>query len=95
VLKVTFEGDVAMMAARNSAFSEKRDLHIGGLGANGQAALADPWIDDAIESSQPFLRKVRDAVENANHALRENPWAAMGLVAALGLTVGYLLSRRS
>jgi ElaB/YqjD/DUF883 family membrane-anchored ribosome-binding protein len=95
-----------MMAARNSAFSEKRDLHIGGLGANvqdGFASMADPWIDDTISPSRPFLRQAREAVQNtareavqnAKYALRDNPWAALGLGAALGLTVGYLLSRRS
>jgi ElaB/YqjD/DUF883 family membrane-anchored ribosome-binding protein len=98
VLQVTFEGDVAMMAARNSAFSDKKDLHVGGLGANAQArlvALADAPGRDAISRVRPFLQQAREAVQNANYALRNNPWAALGLGAALGLTVGYLLSRRS
>jgi ElaB/YqjD/DUF883 family membrane-anchored ribosome-binding protein len=98
VLKVTLEGDVAMLAARNSVFSEKKDLHVGGLGANARARLAsvaDPKVDDAITRARPFLQQARDAVQNANYALRNNPWAALGLGAALGLTVGYLLSRRS
>jgi ElaB/YqjD/DUF883 family membrane-anchored ribosome-binding protein len=106
VLQVTFEGDVAMIAARNSAFSGKKDLHFGGLGANAQARLAtmaDPRGHEAIVRARPFLQQARDAVQsvareavqNANHALRNNPWGALGLGAALGLTVGYLLSRRS
>ena len=95
-----------MIAARNSGFSEKRDLHVGGLGANAQArraTLADPRGRDAIRLSRPVLQQAREAVQNAarevvqnaNHALRDNPWAALGLAAALGLTVGYLISRRS
>ena len=95
-----------MIAARNSGFSEKRDLHVGGLGANAQARIAtlsDPRGRDTIRQSRPFLQQAREAVQsaareivqNANHALRDNPWAALGLGAALGLTVGFLISRRS
>jgi ElaB/YqjD/DUF883 family membrane-anchored ribosome-binding protein len=98
-----------MMAARNSTFSDKKDLHVGGLGANAQARLATRADAtgrtgrDAIRRARPFLQQAREAVQdaareavqNANHALRNNPWAALGLGAALGLTVGYLLSRRS
>jgi len=85
-----------MIAARNSVFSEKRDLHVGGLGANAQArvaTLADPRGHDAL--SRLFLQQAREVVQNANYALRDNLWAALGLGAALGLTVGYLISRRS
>jgi len=93
-----------MIAARNSVFSEKKDLHVGGLGANAQArvaTLADPRGHDTLP--RPFLQQVREAVQsaarevvqNANYALRDNLWAALGLGAALGLTVGYLISRRS
>jgi ElaB/YqjD/DUF883 family membrane-anchored ribosome-binding protein len=87
-----------MMAARNSAFTEKKDLHVGGLGANAQAGLgtmADLRGGDAIRPSRRFLRQAREVVLSANGALRDNPWAALGLGAALGITVGYLLSRRS
>ena len=95
-----------MIAARNSVFPEKKDLHVGGLGANAQARLATmagPKGHDAIIRGRPFLQQARDAVQsagrqavqNANYALRNNPWAALGLGAALGLTVGYLLSRSS
>jgi ElaB/YqjD/DUF883 family membrane-anchored ribosome-binding protein len=95
-----------MIAARNSAFSEKKDLHVGGLGANARARLAtmtDPKVRDAIVRTRPLLQQARDAVQsaareavqNANYALRNKPLAALGLGAALGLTVGYLLSRRS
>ena len=84
-----------MLVARNGAFSQKRDLHIGGLGANARAELptmAGPKARVAL-TSWPFLQQAREAVQNANHALGGNPWAALGLGAALGLTVGYLLSR--
>jgi ElaB/YqjD/DUF883 family membrane-anchored ribosome-binding protein len=86
-----------MIAARHSGFSEKRDLHVGGLGANGRARLATlaDRGHETIGLSRPFLQQAREIVKNANHALRDNPWAALGLGAALGLTVGYLISRRS
>ena len=85
-----------MIAARNSVFSEKKDLHVGGLGANAQArvaTLADPRGHDTLP--RLFLQQAREVVQNANYALRDNLWAALGLGAALGLTVGYLISRRS
>jgi len=95
-----------MIAARSSGFSGKKDLHVGGLGANAQVRLAtaaDPRGHDTIGVSRPVLQQAREAVQsaareivqNANYALRGNPWAALGLGAALGLTVGYLISRRS
>jgi hypothetical protein len=86
-----------MIAARNSTFPEKKDLHFGGLGASAPPRLVTmaDTKRDAVEASQPLLKKAREAVEYANSALRDHPWAAVGLVAALGLTVGYLLSRRS
>ena len=95
-----------MMAARNSTFSDKKDLHVGGLGPNAQARLAtmgNAAGRHAMRRARPFLQQARAAVQgaarevvqNANYALRNNPWAALGLGAALGLTVGYLLSRRS
>jgi hypothetical protein len=94
----TFEGELVMIAARNTAFSEKKDLHVGGLGAYAQAGRAKPAdlkFREAVEASRPLLKRARQAVQNANHALRDNPWGTVGLVAALGLTVGYLLSRRT
>jgi ElaB/YqjD/DUF883 family membrane-anchored ribosome-binding protein len=87
-----------MLVARNGEFSQKRDLHIGGLGANARAefaTVADSKARVALTRSRPFLQQAREAVQNANYALRGNPWAALGLGAALGLTVGYLLSRRT
>ena len=92
-----------MIAARNTAFSDKKDLHVGGLGADAQPALAtmaddsvaDHTARESIDALRPYLKRTRAALDHANLALRDNPWAAAGLVAALGLTVGYLLSRRT
>jgi hypothetical protein len=75
-----------MIAARNNAFSAKKDLHVGGLGANTQASVAsmsDPAGHDVIRLSGRFLQQARVAVQNANYALRDNPLAALGLGAAL------------
>jgi ElaB/YqjD/DUF883 family membrane-anchored ribosome-binding protein len=57
--------------------------------------MADPQAYDLIRPSRRLLRQARQAVQNANYALRDNPWAALGLGAVLGMTVGYLLSRRT
>jgi ElaB/YqjD/DUF883 family membrane-anchored ribosome-binding protein len=83
-----------MMTSRNSAIAEKRDLHVGGLGASASAGLAT-MIEPLMDVRGPWLRKVRDMAQSADDSLRDNPWAAVGLIALVGLAAGYLLSRRS
>jgi ElaB/YqjD/DUF883 family membrane-anchored ribosome-binding protein len=92
-----------MMVARNGSFSQKKDLHVGGLGTVGglgnnvqpRLAAAAATQFDAMGASRHLLNQAREAAKSANHVLRNNPWAALGLGAALGLTAGYLLSRRT
>jgi ElaB/YqjD/DUF883 family membrane-anchored ribosome-binding protein len=86
-----------MMTSRNSAIAEKRDLHVGGLGASASAGLAtmiEPLLDPVANASEPWLRKARDLARSADDAIHDNPWAAVGIVAFVGLVAGYLLSRR-
>jgi ElaB/YqjD/DUF883 family membrane-anchored ribosome-binding protein len=39
------------------------------------------------------VRKARDFVTSADDYVRNNPWAAVGVGAMLGVTLGYFLSR--
>jgi hypothetical protein len=79
-----------MMVARNGSFAEKKDLHVGGLGnVGGFGKNLQPRLAAAAATPIDAMGK------SANHVLRGNPWVALGLGAALGLTAGYLLSRRS
>jgi len=75
-----------MLTMPNSTHS-KRDLHIGGTGASAPAAVAtmmEPWRRFAV----------RDALRGATRALHDNRLASLGLAALVGVTAGYLLSRR-
>jgi ElaB/YqjD/DUF883 family membrane-anchored ribosome-binding protein len=85
-----------MMTTKGSALSGKKDLHVGGLGvqaAAGLATMAEPW-EEATDAAAPLLERARAAVRNADSIVRDNPWAAVGAVACLGLAAGYFLSRR-
>jgi ElaB/YqjD/DUF883 family membrane-anchored ribosome-binding protein len=83
-----------MLTTHPSSVFQKRDLHVGGLGSSASGALAavtDP-MHDAADS---WLGRARDLAEEADDYVRGNPWAALAVVALLGLAAGYLLSQRS
>ncbi|HEY1315282.1 MAG TPA: hypothetical protein VGE92_15480 [Steroidobacteraceae bacterium] len=82
-----------MLTAPPSSVVQKRDLHVGGLGANAVGALA-AVTDPAGEAAQTWLRRTRDAVRDADDFVHDNPWAALGIVAVLGVAAGYLLAQR-
>lgn len=83
-----------MLTSPNGA-AAKKDLHIGGVGAasaasaNALSAVIDPLVD----ASETWVRRARDFVGNADDYVRENPWAAVGVGAMLGLTLGFFLVR--
>jgi ElaB/YqjD/DUF883 family membrane-anchored ribosome-binding protein len=81
-----------MVISPNSA--EKRDLHVGGLGRDPSGALA-AVVEPLIDASDNWIQKARELVSTADEYVRDNPWQAMGAVALLGVTLGYLLARRS
>jgi ElaB/YqjD/DUF883 family membrane-anchored ribosome-binding protein len=86
-----------MMLTRNNMLSEKRDLHVGGLGVNAPAAVATRVSRDAsaaLHSWQPLAKKARSAMQNATSVVRGNPLSAIALVGLVGVAAGYLLSRR-
>ena len=83
-----------MLTTHPSSVAQKRDLHVGGLGsspAGALAAVADPMMDAA----DSWVDRVRGAVNDADDYVHNNPWAALAVVAVLGVAAGYLLSRRS
>jgi ElaB/YqjD/DUF883 family membrane-anchored ribosome-binding protein len=82
-----------MLASLNSA-TAKKDLHVGGLGTTPAASLASV-IDPLMDASQNWVQKARDFVTSADDYVRDNPWAALGVAAVAGLTLGYFLSRGS
>jgi ElaB/YqjD/DUF883 family membrane-anchored ribosome-binding protein len=82
-----------MLTAHPSSVVQKRDLHVGGLGSNATGALA-AVTDPVGEAAQTWLRRTRDAVRDADDFIHDNPWAALGIVAVLGVAAGYLLAQR-
>jgi ElaB/YqjD/DUF883 family membrane-anchored ribosome-binding protein len=82
-----------ILTAHPSAYEQKRDLHVGGLGRHAiptLAAVADP----VHEVADSWLEKAKDAAEVADDMVRDNPWAAVAVVGALGLALGWFLAQR-
>lgn len=79
-----------MLASLNSA-AAKKDLHVGGLGTTPSATLASV-VDPLMDASENWVQKARDFVSGADDYVRNNPWQALGVMAMLGVTLGYCLS---
>ena len=82
-----------MLTADPSSVIQKRDLHVGGLGASVAgplAAVADP-VGEGVEN---WAKRARHAVRDADDFVHDNPYAALAVVGLLALAAGYLLSRR-
>lgn len=62
------------------------------------AGEAGPKIQEARQRAEESLRSVKEQIEGAGVDLdakvRENPWAAVGIAAGIGLIAGILLSRK-
>jgi ElaB/YqjD/DUF883 family membrane-anchored ribosome-binding protein len=82
-----------MLASLNST-NGKKDLHVGGIGAAPSASLASV-IDPLMDASETWVQRARDFVANADEYVRNNPWQALGVMAMVGVTIGYVLSRGS
>jgi ElaB/YqjD/DUF883 family membrane-anchored ribosome-binding protein len=83
-----------MLTAPTSSVEQKRDLHVGGLGASASGALA-AVTEPAADLADTWLARARDTAELVDDFVRERPWSALGVVALLGVAAGVLLSRRS
>jgi ElaB/YqjD/DUF883 family membrane-anchored ribosome-binding protein len=62
------------------------------------ADQAGPRIEEVRARAEESLRTAREHLKGAGTELdskvRENPWAAVGIAAAIGLVAGILLSRK-
>jgi hypothetical protein len=83
----------------------KKDLHVGGLGlapavntpstTNAPSATLASMIDPLVDASENWVQKAREFAGSADDYVRNNPWQALGVMAILGVTLGFLMSRRS
>ena len=81
-----------MLTTHPSSVVQKRDLHVGGLGSSASGALA-AVTDPVADMADSWLQKARSAARDADDYVHDNPWAALAVVAMVGLAAGYLLSR--
>jgi ElaB/YqjD/DUF883 family membrane-anchored ribosome-binding protein len=82
-----------MLTTHPSSIVQKRDLHVGGLGSSASGALAAVTapVRDATDS---WIERARDVARDADDYVHDSPWAALAIVGLVGLTAGFLLSRR-
>jgi ElaB/YqjD/DUF883 family membrane-anchored ribosome-binding protein len=83
-----------MLTTHPNSIVQKRDLHVGGLGSSASGALA-AVTDPLHEAADSWLERARDVAQEVDDYVRDNPWAALAVVAVVGLAAGYLLSQRS
>ena len=83
-----------MLVSPSSSVTQKKDLHVGGLGSGGTGAPAT-IVDPMIEAAGSWLYRGRMAARNTDEFVRMNPWTALALVAVAALTAVLLLSQRS
>jgi ElaB/YqjD/DUF883 family membrane-anchored ribosome-binding protein len=82
-----------MLTAHPSTVFQKKDLHVGGLGAalrKDTPASLNQMSEDLVERADSWLDRARDA----EHFIRTNPWTAVALVGLVGLAAGIAVSRR-
>jgi len=90
-----------MSQSNEQVYTPKRDLHIGGLGPNSGGTLADYYLDTGEEGSDDWdggndlIERTRSALRDADRFVHESPWAALGVVGALGFLAGLFFARRS
>jgi ElaB/YqjD/DUF883 family membrane-anchored ribosome-binding protein len=79
-----------MLTAHPSTVVQKRDLHVGGLGASSRVSSVAPVSETFIDQADSWLDRAREA----EIFIRRNPWTAVALVGLLGLAAGFALARR-
>lgn len=50
--------------------------------------------DSLSETGEKMMDKTKELKDKADTYVRDNPWAGVGIGAAVGLVLGFLLSRR-
>lgn len=50
--------------------------------------------DDLVRMEETVVEKTREAAKATDEYVKENPWKAVGVGAAIGLVVGMLISRK-
>ncbi len=83
-----------MLTAHPNTVYQKRYPHVGGLGAGAAGSLASVTYP-VRSAADSYLEQVKEAVRDADDYLHGNLWQSLAIAALVGLTAGYLLSRRA
>lgn len=82
-----------MLTTHPNSFAQKRDLHVGGLGSSATGALA-AVTDPVLDAAYSWFDRTRDVVRDADEYVHHRPWSAIAIATVVGVTAGFLLSRR-
>lgn len=85
-----FISDIEELVAQATSLTGE-DLNKAKRSLNTRINAAKDTLD---ELSGSLVQKARTGATATNNYVHEQPWAAIGAGAALGLLVGYLISRR-
>jgi ElaB/YqjD/DUF883 family membrane-anchored ribosome-binding protein len=83
-----------MLTTHPSSVAQKRDLHVGGLGSRSVSGALAAVSEPMSGGHESWLRSARNAARDADDFVHRNPWAALTVVALVGLAAGFVLSRR-
>lgn len=84
--------------------ADMEDLIEAGTSLTGEdLARAKANLYARVATARAFVEQVpgaisdraRNTAKDADHYVREQPWQAMGMTAAVGLLIGFLLGRRA
>ena len=69
-----------------------------GAAIESARAKAESTIEQArkkvIDLEEAVLDRAKEVVANGEHQIKEHPWSAVGISAAVGLLLGLLIGRR-
>ena len=73
--------------------TDKSKEELSKLRSKAESALKESR-DRLGETSDALAKQTREAAARADEYVRENPWAGVGIGAAVGVVIGMLLTRR-
>jgi ElaB/YqjD/DUF883 family membrane-anchored ribosome-binding protein len=93
----TVRGDLkALMQDAQALFTQATQS--GGIKADELRSRGMDLLDSALEHVQQLqnvtLEKGKELADSTDDYVRENPWQAVGLAAAVGVLIGMLIARK-
>lgn len=85
-----FVADIEDLITKTTSLTGK-DLEDAKAQLNERIATARTYLDDVSDS---LLQRARKSATVTNNYVHEQPWAAVGIGAAVGVAIGFLLGNR-